>query len=140
MKLIRCKHEYWEFFKMFHYDPNVFNTSAQCFFVEVNKKKIGFVASLAMRSGTLTNAWRAHKTVIMLSAEHPEYKNLWKMAADEQARHHVSEGKRFFSAAPIDHAAYREQPNSGWKPTTKNERRKALKRECSHEFIGVNAQ
>lgn len=127
----------WEHFKFFHYDPNTFNRAARCYLVEVSNKRVGFIASLPMPSGTLTNAWRAHKTAVLLPAEHPMQKKLWAHIADEQADMHLREGHRFFSTAPIEYAQYRENPASGWIPSSKNERRKRTRGEGSHEYKGV---
>ena len=137
MRLIRCHHSLWQHFRAFHYSPEVFNKSARCYLVEVSGKWVGFVASLPLRSGTLKNSWRAHKTAVLRPMDHAKQKGLWARVADAQAQHHISHGHRFFSAAPIDHASYREVAGSGWKPTTKNERRKLKRGECSHEFIGT---
>lgn len=137
MRLIRCHHSMWEHFRRFHYDPNTFNLAARCYLVEVAGKRIGFVASLPMPSGTLSNAWRAHKTVVLLGEDHPMQKELWAQVADVQADMHVREGHRFFSTAPIAYAAYRENPASGWIPTSKNERRKLARGEGSHEFTAT---
>jgi hypothetical protein len=137
VKLIRCHYSKWEHFRCFHYDPNIFNRAARCYLVEVNGKRVGFVASLPMPSGTLKNAWRAHKTVVLLAADHPWQKELWAKVADAQAEMHLREGHQFFSTAPIEYAQYRENPASGWIPTSKNERRKRTRGEGSHEYKGV---
>ena len=43
MKLRRCPYSQWEHFRCFHYDPETFNISAQCYWVEDdNGKRIGF--------------------------------------------------------------------------------------------------
>jgi hypothetical protein len=105
--------------------------------VEVNGKRIGLVASLPLYGGTLKNAWRAHKTVVLLPADHPRQKELWAKIADAQAEMHLREGHRFFSTAPIEYAQYRENPASGWIPTSKNKRRKRTRGEGSHEYKGV---
>ena len=77
-----------------------------------------------MPSGTLKNAYRAHKTVVRLP-ESPAMFKLWALVADAQARLHVAEGKRFFSAAPIAYAAYRDNRESIWVPTSTDRRRKS---------------
>jgi hypothetical protein len=99
---------------------------------------IGFAASLAQPSGTMKNVWRAHKTVVSLDASDPRQKDIWRLVSDAQAALHVAEGRRFMSMAPIDYAIYRDDPQSGWKPTSKNQRRKRAGY-CSHEYIGRSA-
>jgi hypothetical protein len=95
---------------------------------------IGFVASLAQPSGTMTGVWRAHKTVVTLPETDPREKEIWRLVSDAQAASHIAEGLRFMSMAPIRYALYRDDPLSGWKPTSKNERRK-LAGYCSHEYL-----
>ena len=83
----------------------------------------------------MKNVWRAHKTVVSLPEDDPREKELWRMVSDAQAALHLAEGKRYISMAPIRYAIYRDDPMSGWMPTTSNKKRK-LKGYCSHEYIG----
>jgi hypothetical protein len=96
---------------------------------------LGFARVLPMPSGTLKNAFRAHKTVIRLP-ESPAMFQLWALVSDAQARLHVAEGKRFYSQAPIRYAAYRDDPDSNWVRTSKDERRKESGLR-SHEYRWV---
>jgi hypothetical protein len=135
MKLIRCHPSLWEHVKHLHYSPDTFNRAARCYRAVEDGRQVGFVASLPMPSGTLTKAWRAHKTVVLLPLDHPRQKELWALVADEQANMHVREGHRFFSTAPIAYAEYRDKPDSGWKQTSKYVSRKLKRGEGSHEFV-----
>ena len=77
--------------------------------------------------GGLTRLWSA--------CPNPREKEIWRLVSDAQAALHIAEGKRFQSMAPIRYAIYRDDPLSGWVPTSKNKRRK-LAGYCSHEYIG----
>jgi hypothetical protein len=132
-----CRRELWEQFKDFHYQVAPLNKSSRTHLAvaEINGKSvaIGFCASLPMPSGTLKKAFRAHKVVVRMS-ECPAMFQLWATISDEQAKLHVREGKRFYSTAPILYAEYRDDPQSGWVPTTKDERRKRSGLR-SHEYV-----
>jgi hypothetical protein len=64
----------------------------------------------------------AHKTAIKLPRTHPDYYRLWALIADYQAQMHFDRGHLFVTMAPMDHAAYRDLPNSGWEPASKDRR------------------
>jgi hypothetical protein len=89
---------------------------------------IGFAATLPMPSGTLKNAWRSHKTVVL-----PQFENRWAEVADFIASWHVQQGKRFYCQAPYEFAKYRDEPNSGWRTTSRHK----PPRLCSHEYKNI---
>ncbi len=130
--LVPCERILWEDFKMYHYMTTPLNKASRTFLALAGGVPVGFCASLPMPSGTLKNAYRAHKTVVRLP-ESPAMFKLWAMVADAQARLHVAEGKRFFSAAPIAYAAYRDNPESIWVPTSTDRQQRAKKGLRSHE-------
>jgi hypothetical protein len=109
----------WSKFAEYHYSPDVFNVAARTFFAYDDADTlIGLTAALALPSGTMRNAWRSHKVVVL-----PEYRELWGDVADAQAAKFVAEGKRYFcnaSDAPEDLIAYRDDPASGWRCTSKH--------------------
>jgi hypothetical protein len=151
------KRAMWKSYKKHHYAPDTFNVAARVFRVipSLDRNVIGMTACLPLPSGTLQNAWRSHKVVVL-----PEFKHLWRVAADTQAKILVAEGKRYFcnaSDAPADLIAYRDDLNSGWVPTSKHgkppkdtghgEKFGNLPRSVnehglvvSHEFIGMTSE
>jgi hypothetical protein len=151
------KRAMWKAYKKHHYAPDTFNVAARVFKVisSLDCNVIGMTACLPLPSGTLQNAWRSHKVVVL-----PEFKHLWRVAADAQAKMFVSEGKRYFcnaSDAPTDLIAYRDDLSSGWVPTSKHgkppkdtghgEKFGNLPRSVnehglvvSHEFIGMTSE
>ena len=123
--LVPCERILWDDFKQYHYMTTPLNKASRTFLALANGVPVGFCASLPMPSGTLKNAYRAHKTVVRLP-ESPAMFKLWALVADAQARLHVAEGKRFFSAAPIAYAAYRDNRESIWVPTSTDRQREKL--------------
>ena len=126
----------WEKFAPFHYDKE-FNKASECYLVAIDGKKVGFVASL-QRPNVYDDRpmWTAHKTAVRLPVTHPDYFRLWALCADEQAKMHVARGHRFVAMAPLDHAAYRDEVNSGWVPASKDKR--CMKDGYrSHRYVGV---
>jgi hypothetical protein len=138
----------WSRFKAFHYDTETFLKSCECYLVCVEGYKlvdgydldwIGFIAANKYqdRHGKGSGVWYAHKTAVCLPKDHPDYLRLWAIVADHQAQMQVARGRSFVCKAPADHAAYRDLPNSGWEPASKDKRyQKEGYR--SHKYIGKN--
>lgn len=132
----------WSLFAPHHYTPDVFNPAARTFLgtMDFDEKEvlIGFAACLSFPSGTVENAYRSHKVVVLPASTvtgvwgkpepftiPPDFDNrrAWQELADAQARLIVAEGHRYFcnaSDAPAELIEYRDHPDSGWKPTSKN--------------------
>ena len=140
IKLIRCHHSLLEYFRPYHYWPDVpVSKVARCFLVEMNGKRIGFVASMFQRGKFGDDPrppYRAHRTAVLLPVTHPAYFRLWALCADAQAEHELALGHRFWSTAPSDHAAYRDNPASGWIPSASDGKKVGYR---SHHYVGVGA-
>jgi GNAT superfamily N-acetyltransferase len=78
---------------------------------------VGFYAVLAYPSGTVKNAFRGHRLVIL-----PDYQGFGfgHHLAELVAQHYLDNGKRFF--AKTSHPRLGEYRDSSklWKPTSKN--------------------
>jgi hypothetical protein len=137
----RLKQKAWAKFAKHHYTPNRFNPASRVFLATESfgerEMLVGLAACLTLPSGTLKSAWRSHKVVVLPpatktgvwgSAEQaalPDFdrNQLWRELADTQARLIVGDGGRYFcnaSDAPPELVAYRNDPASGWRPTSKN--------------------
>jgi hypothetical protein len=130
----------WKRFRQFHYAPETFLLSSECYLVKVEEYDgwIGFIAAnqYQQRWGKGSAVYYSHKTAIKLPKDHPDYFLLWALVADHQAQMQVAKGRKFVCMAPADHSAYRDMPNSGWMPSTKDKRRqKAGYR--SHRYVGA---
>jgi hypothetical protein len=136
-----AKRAVWSRFKAFHYASN-FNPACECHLVNVEGYGwVGFIASFRRRGHFYDpqnrEMWTAHKTVIKLPKDHPDYFRLWALVSDYQAQMHLDRKHLFVCMAPMDHAAYRDEPNSGWKPSTTDSR--AKKRDYrSHRYVGTS--
>ena len=65
LQIFRCRYEAWNIFKQHHYLSEVLNKSAKCFLVLWNDKPIAFMGILPMPSGTIQNAFRVSRLVVL---------------------------------------------------------------------------
>jgi len=117
LEILPATSESWKDFSPHHYlDGNV-NKGAACWVTIWNGRLVGFLSSIAMPSGTLKNAWRGHRTVVL-----PEFQGLGIGARMTEAlgEIHLSEGKRFFTKTA--HPRLGEYRNSSprWRGTAYN--------------------
>ena len=71
LQIFRCRYETWKIFKNHHYLSDELSKAAKSFVILQNDKSIGFVAILPMPSGTVKDAWRVSRIVIL-----PDYQGL----------------------------------------------------------------
>ena len=109
--------EAWSFFSKHHYLTGSINKSARCWVARWDGVLVGFASAISFPSGSIKNAWRGHRTVVL-----PEFQGLGIGAriSDAIGEIFISQGCRYFSktAHPIL-GEYREK-NENWKPTSKN--------------------
>lgn len=114
-----CQSDWWEVFRHHHYLDDKINKSARCFLGIYNNQPIAFASSLAYPSGTVKNAWREHRTVVL-----PDFQGLGigVRFSDAIAKIFVSNGHRYFSKTA--HPRMGEYRNNSplWKGTSKNGR------------------
>lgn len=107
----------WEHVKKHHYLSHNFNRSANCWAATINGKLVGFTSVIAFPSGSLKDAWREHRTVVV-----PEFQGLGigNKLSEAVGDWVASTGGRYFSKT--SHPAMGEHRNrSGqWRPTSKN--------------------
>jgi GNAT superfamily N-acetyltransferase len=65
LSIFRCRYETWNLFKQHHYLTEELNLAAKCFVVTWNDKPVCFIAILPMPSGTLQNAFRVSRLVVL---------------------------------------------------------------------------
>jgi len=147
------KRFFWELFKKHHYLIEKLNVAAKCYVGYWENNPVAFESVLTLPSGTMKNAWREHRLVVLCDYQGLGLGNTMSEAIGEILKR---EGKRFFSkTANIKLGEYRNN-SSKWKPTSKNQKnrpdykpRKNNKhwgvakielahRICySHEYVGV---
>ncbi len=131
----------WEKFGKHHYTPQVWNPAARVFLAtemfDGKELIVGVSAALAAPSGTTKNAWCSHKVVVLPPRSNsgvwnsterivlPDFdrNQMWRTLADKQAALFIEDGFRYYcnaSDAPPELIAYRDNPASGWIPTSKN--------------------
>jgi len=71
LEIFRCRYETWKIFKQHHYLTQDLNAAAKCFCFTWLDKPVGFIAILPMPSGTIQNAFRISRLVIL-----PDYQGL----------------------------------------------------------------
>lgn len=71
LEIFRCRYEGWKIFKHHHYLTEELNAAAKCFIALWEDKPVGFMAILPMPSGTIQDAYRVSRLVIL-----PDYQGL----------------------------------------------------------------
>ena len=159
VEVLPCGVEAWSMFRDHHYLSGDINPAAYCWIAVWNGRPVGFSSVIALPSGTLKQAWRGHRTVVL-----PDFQGLGigVRLSDTIAEMHIQEGKRFFSKTAHPRlGAYRED-SPKWRSTSKNKiggrkdyiktieqgigsgkyseslLRRHADRDCfSHEYIGI---
>lgn len=111
VRVYPCQRGLWRLFAAHHYYSQDIAKSSRTFVATAEfdgaEEMVGFVASLPMPSGTLSNAWRASRTVVL-----PDFQGLGigPRISDMVANLHKDEGKRYFSKTTSDRLG-------GWRNT-----------------------
>lgn len=65
LSIFRCRYETWYLFKQHHYLTEDLNKAANCYVILWNDKPCAFIAILPMPSGTIQNAYRVSRLVVL---------------------------------------------------------------------------
>lgn len=65
LQIFRCRYETWNIFKHHHYLSQDLNKAAKCFVILLNDKPCAFIAILPMPSGTIKDAYRISRLVVL---------------------------------------------------------------------------
>tara|TARA_R110000744_G_scaffold296545_1_gene406435 strand:+ start:39 stop:1220 length:1182 start_codon:yes stop_codon:yes gene_type:complete len=65
LSVFRCRYETWNIFKQHHYLSEELNKAAKSFVFLMNDKPVAFIAVLPMPSGTISNAYRVSRLVVL---------------------------------------------------------------------------
>lgn len=112
-------------FKNHHYLTGQLNKASRCYIAFWDDKVVGFCATITLPSGTLKNAWRGHRTVIL-----PDFQGMGigVRFSDAIAQLHLNEGHRYFSRTSHPRMIMYRENSPLWKPTSKH---KKLRRDVS---------
>lgn len=112
-----CPQAIWPIFSKHHYLSYKINKSCNAWVVIWNEKIIGFTSVIAYPSGTIKNAWRGHRTVIL-----PEFQGLGigNKVSNMIGQMLVNNGYRFFSKTSHPSMGLHREKSKLWTGTTKN--------------------
>jgi len=65
LQIFRCRYEAWNIFKQHHYLSEELNKAAKCFLILYNDKPVSFMGILPMPSGTIKDAYRVSRLVVL---------------------------------------------------------------------------
>lgn len=65
LQIFRCRYEAWDIFKHHHYLSEELNKAAKCFLILFNDKPVAFMGILPMPSGTVKDAYRVSRLVVL---------------------------------------------------------------------------
>lgn len=111
------KEKCWDLFKKHHYLTGKLNKAARCWLAYLWGSPVAFNSVLSMPSGSLKDAWREHRLVVL-----SDYQGMGIGTSVSECIGEImlSEGKRYFSkTANIKLGEYRNSSNK-WKATSKN--------------------
>jgi GNAT superfamily N-acetyltransferase len=107
----------WNLFKKHHYLSETINKAAHCYIAKWGNKIVGFEAVLPLPSGTLKNAWREHRLVVLSDFQGLGIGISLSETIGEILKHR---GKRFYSkTANIKLGEYRNK-SPLWRNTPQN--------------------
>lgn len=112
-----AKEAYWNVFSKHHYLNTKLNKAARCWIAEMNGQLVGFNSVLALPSGTLKNAWREHRLVVLADFQGMGIGTSLSECIGEILR---KEGKRFYSKTVNAKLGEYRNESAKWRGTSKN--------------------
>lgn len=116
-------------FKDHHYLNTEISKASRCWVGVWNNKIVAFSASMTMPSGTLKNAWREHRIVVL-----PDYQGMGigVRFSDAIGQLHLDDGLRYYSRTAHPRMIWYREHSILWKPTSKH---KKLRSDITHNNI-----
>lgn len=146
LEVLPCGFEAWPTFSKHHYLSKNLNKSAKHWICFWQSNVVGFASAMTMPSGTVKNAYRGHRTVVL-----PDFQGLGigMALSDSIGEIHLTEGKRYFSKTTHPKMGQYRNNSLLWRATSKNMRTRNPKGKnknirwqprkvfsYSHEYIG----
>ena len=107
----------WNLFKKHHYLTEKLNKASRCFISKWENKIVGFDSILPMPSGTLKNAWREHRLVILSDFQGLGIGNVLSETIGQIL---LKKGKRFYSKTANKKLGCYRDKSPIWKGTATN--------------------
>jgi len=117
LDILTCDSFLWEMFKSHHYLTSALNKAARCFALKFEENIIGFIAVLPLPSGTVKNAYRSHRTVIL-----PDYQGmgLGVKFSNAVAQLYINAGYRYYSRVTHPKLGAHRNKSPLWRATSSN--------------------
>jgi len=117
IKVEPCGPDLWEIFSHHHYLSGNLGSSARCWIAKWDGQAVGFAAAIAFPSGTVKNAWRGHRTVVL-----PDFQGMGfgVRISDSIGEIFIRAGNRYFSKTAHPRMGEYRNLSNRWKPTSKN--------------------
>lgn len=117
LEVVPCGIEAWSIFSKHHYLSANINHSASCWVCLWGTDIVGFASALAFPCGTIQNAYREHRTVVL-----PDFQGMGigVRLSDAIAEMYKQQGYRYFSKTAHPRMGEYRNASTAWKPTSKN--------------------
>lgn len=119
LEILPCTTDAWALFRDHHYLSGDINKSSRCWIAVWNGEPVGFSANLALPSGSLQNAWKGHRTVIL-----PDYQGMGfgVRMSEGIAEIFLAEGKRYFTKTAHPRLGEYREASPKWRGTSHNKK------------------
>ena len=117
LEILPCSTNAWTLFRDHHYLSGDINKSSRCWIAVWNDNPVGFSANLALPNGSLKNAWKGHRTVIL-----PDYQGMGfgVRMSEAIAEIFLADGKRYFTKTAHPRLGQYREASPKWRGTTHN--------------------
>lgn len=117
LEILPCSPDAWALFRDHHYLSGDLNRSSRCWIAVWRDVPVGFSANLALPSGSLKNAWKGHRTVIL-----PDFQGMGFGVRMSEAIGEIflSEGKRYFTKTAHPRLGSYREASPKWRGTRHN--------------------
>lgn len=114
LEIFSIEKDIWEMFKGHHYLSANLNKSAHTYGIMWQGELVGFTAIICMPSGTIKNAWRGHRTVIL-----PDYQGMGigTAVSDAIGEMYTSQGLKYYSRSSHPRFALHRGGSKKWRET-----------------------
>ena len=134
LQVYRTTADTWQRFKKYHYMTSDLNESAACFVFTWNNNMVAFVAVLRFPSGTIKNAVRGHRTVVL-----PDFQGLGFGAccSDFIAGIYLNNGYNYYTKTVNPALGVYREKSSNWIATPRNMKVMEQKDISSNDYNGL---
>lgn len=134
LELHRSAVSEWARFKRHHYLSGDINAAANCYAGVLDGDVVAFSAVLPLPSGTIKNAWRGHRTVVL-----PDYQGmgLGVRFSDAVAQLQIDDGRRYYSKTTHPRMGTYRENSPLWRATCKNGKKRT--EEGMNTYQGLNS-